>query len=364
VLWYKRRICVPDDKEIKNLILQEAHNSAYSIHPGGNKMYQDLKLSYWWYGMKCDITKYIALCDTYQRVKAEHKRPAGLLQHLKVLEWKWEEIGMDFIVGLPRTQKGYDSIWVIVDRLTKVTHFIPVKMTYARLQLAELYIARIVCLHGVPKKILSDRGTQFNSMFWERLHESMDTKFNFTMVYHPQMDGQTERVNQVLEGMLRAYDLQYGRSWDKSLPYVEFSYNNSYKESLKMAPFEMLYGRRCRMPNEIGEWQVFGPDIIQETKKQVCQVRENLKVAQSLKKSYADRRQRELSFNVGDFAYLKVSPMRGLKRFQVRGKLVPRFIGPFKILKRMGEIAYRLELPLQLSAVHDVFHVSQLKKCL
>jgi hypothetical protein len=192
----------------------------------------------------------------------------------------------------------------------------------------------------------------------------MDTKFNFTMVYHPQMDGQTERVNQVLEGMLRAYDLQYGRSWDKSLPYVEFSYNNSYKESLKMAPFEMLYGRRCRMPNEIGEWQVFGPDIIQETKKQVCQVRENLKVAQSLKKSYADRRQRELSFNVGDFAYLKVSPMRGLKRFQVRGKLVPRFIGPFKILKWMGEIAYRLELPLQLSAVHDVFHVSQLKKCL
>jgi hypothetical protein len=284
---------VPDDKEIKSLILQEAHNSAYSIHPRGNKMYHDLKLSYVWYGMKHDIAEYIALSDTCQRVKAEHQRPVGLLQPLQVPEWKWEEIGMNFIVGLPRTQMGYVSIWVIVDRLTKVTHFIPMKTTYTRPQLAELYIARIVCLRGVPKKIVSDRGTLFTFMFWERLHESMDTKLNFSSAYHPQMDGQTERVNQVLEDMLRAYALQYGRSWDKSLPYAEFSYNNSYHESLKMALFEMLYGKRCRTPifwNETGEQHVFGPDIIQETEKQVCQVRENLKVAQSCQKSYKDQR--------------------------------------------------------------------------
>jgi hypothetical protein len=130
VLWYKRRICVLDDKEIKNVIFRKAHNSAYSIHPRGNKMYQDLKLSYWWYGMKRGIAEYIVHCDTCQRVNAEHQRSVGLLQHLKVLEWKWENIGMDFIVRLPRTQKGYDSIWVIVNRLTKVAHFIPVKMTY------------------------------------------------------------------------------------------------------------------------------------------------------------------------------------------------------------------------------------------
>jgi hypothetical protein len=130
VLWYKRRICVLDDKEIKNVIFRKAHNSAYSIHPRGNKMYQDLKLSYWWYGMKRGIAEYIVHCDTCQRVNAEHQRPVGLLQHLKVPEWKWENIGMDFIVRLPRTQKGYDSIWVIVNRLTKVAHFIPVKMTY------------------------------------------------------------------------------------------------------------------------------------------------------------------------------------------------------------------------------------------
>jgi hypothetical protein len=142
--------------------------------------------------------------------------------------------------------------------------------------------------------------------------------------------------------------LQYGRSWDKSLPYAEFSNNNSYQESLKMAPFEMLYGCRCQTSlfwNETGEWKVFGPDILQEAEKQVCMVRENLRVAQSRQKSYVDHRRRELSFEVGYFVYLKVSPMRGLHHFKVRGKLAPRFIGPFKILEKRGELAYQLELP-------------------
>jgi transposase InsO family protein len=152
---------------------------------------------------------------------------------------------MDFIVGLPRTQSGYDSIWVIVDRLTKVAHFIPIKTIYSGLQLAELYMSRIVYLHGVAKKIMSDRGTQFISKFWKRLHETLDTQLRFSSAYHPQTNGQSKRVNQILEDMLRACALQYGRIWDKSLPYAEFSYNNNYQESLKMAPFEMLYGCRC-----------------------------------------------------------------------------------------------------------------------
>jgi hypothetical protein len=320
VLWYKGRICVPSIKELKDKILREAHESADSIHPGGNKMYYNLKATYWWYGMKRDVAEYVALCDTYLRVKAKHQRPAGLLQPLHVPEWKWEEIAMDFIVRLPRTQSGYDSIWVIVDRLTKVAHFIPVKTTYSRPQLAELYMSRIVCLHGVLKKIVSDRGTQFTSRFWERLHEALDTQLRFSSAYHPQTDGQTERVNQILKDILRACALQYGRRWDKSLPYAMFSYNNSYQESLKMAPFKMLYGRRCWTPlfwNAMGQWKVFGPDILVEAEKQVRMVRENLRVAQSRQKSYADHRRRELSFVVGDFVYLKVSPMRGLRHFKV-----------------------------------------------
>jgi hypothetical protein len=237
-----------------------------------------------------------------------------------VPEWKWEEIAMDFIVGLPRTQSGYDSIWVIVDRLTKVAHYIPIKTTYSGPQLAELYMSRIVCLHTVLKKILSDRGTQFTSRFWERLHKALDTQLHFSSVYHPQTDGQTERVNKILEDMLRACALQYGRSWDKSLPYAEFSYNNSYQERLKTAPFEMLYGRRCQTPlfwNEAGDQKVFGPDILEEAEKQVRRVKKNLRVAQSRQKSYTDHRRRELSFEVGDFVYLNVSPMRGLRRFKV-----------------------------------------------
>jgi transposase InsO family protein len=155
---------------------------------------------------------------------------------------------MDFIVGLPRTQVGYDSIWIIVDCLTKVAHFILLKTTYSGAKLAELYMSKIMCLHGVPKKIVLDRGSQFTSKFWEKLHESMDTRLNFSSAYHPQIDGQTERTNQILEDILRVCALKYEKGWDKSLPYAEFSYNNSYQASIKMAPFEARYGRQCRTP--------------------------------------------------------------------------------------------------------------------
>jgi hypothetical protein len=159
IVWFKNPICVHEIDSLRETILKEAHDSDYSIHPSSTMMYQDLKQKYWWYGLKRDVAAHVAMCDVCQRVKAEHQRPAGLLHPLKLPDWKWEEIDMDFITGLPRTPKGYDSIWVIVDRLTKVAHFIPVKTTYKGSQLAELYMARIVCLHGVPKKIVYDRGS-------------------------------------------------------------------------------------------------------------------------------------------------------------------------------------------------------------
>lgn len=217
-VWFGNRICVPDQQDLKQSILKEAHESPYSIHPGSTKMYQDLKERYWWVSMKREIAEFVARCDVCQRVKAEHQRPAGLLQPLPIPEWKWEEVGMDFITGLPRTQSGCDSIWVIIDRLTKVAHFLPVKTTYPSSKLAELYMAKIVCLHGVPKKIVSDRGSPFTSRFWQSLHEALGTRLNFSTAYHPQTDGQTGRVNQILEDMLRACALDYGKSWDKNLP--------------------------------------------------------------------------------------------------------------------------------------------------
>jgi hypothetical protein len=197
------------------------------------------------------------------------------------------------------------------------------------------------------------------------LHECLDTQLNFSSAYHPQTDGQTERTNQVLEDMLRACALKHGGSWDKSLPYAEFSYNNGYQASLKMSPFEALYGRKSRTPlywDQTGERQFFGPKLIQEAEEQVRIIRENLRVAQTRQKSYADNRRRLLEFKEGDHVYLKVSPIRGMRRFKVKGKLSPRFIGPFLILKRVGEVAYQLEVHDHLADVHDVFHVSQLKK--
>nr|CAH65910.1 OSIGBa0102O13.1 [Oryza sativa] len=366
-VWLGERICVPENKELKDTIMKEAHETLYSIHPGSTKMYQDLKQQFWWASMRREIAEYVALCDVCQRVKAEHQKPAGLLQPLKIPEWKWEEIGMDFITGLPKTSAGHDSIWVVVDRLTKVAHFIPVKTTYTGHKLAELYMARVVCLHGVPKKIVSDRGSQFTSKFWQKLQSELGTRLNFSTAYHPQTDGQTERVNQILEDMLRACVLDFGGSWDKNLPYAEFSYNNSYQASLQMSPNEALYGRKCRTPllwDQTGERQVFGTDILREAEEKVKIIQERLRVAQSRQKSYADNRRRDLVFEEGDYVYLRVTPLRGVHRFQTKGKLAPRFVGPFKIVSRRGEVAYQLELPPSMAGIHDVFHVSQLKKCL
>jgi transposase InsO family protein len=186
---------------------------------------------------------------------------------------------MDFIVGLPKTSKGFDSIWVIVDRLTKFAHFLPVQITYPANRCAKLYVERIVSLHGVPKTIVSDRGTRFVSNFWRHLHESLGTKLLHSTAYHPQTDGQIERVNQILEDMLRCCVLNYSDSWDECLPLVEFSYNNSYQESIKMAPFEALYGRRCRTPlnwSEPGERWFFGVDLVKEIEEKVRQIQNNI----------------------------------------------------------------------------------------
>ncbi|WVZ88875.1 hypothetical protein U9M48_035342 [Paspalum notatum var. saurae] len=367
VLWFKNRLVVPKDMELRKKILDEAHTSMFTLHPGSNKMYQDLKQKFWWTRMKREIAKYVSECDVCQRVKADHLRPAGMLQPLAVPAWKWEDIHMDFIVGLPRTQKGYDSIWVIIDSCTKSAHFIPVKTTYGTKQYAELYISRIVSLHGVPLTITSDRGSLFVSRFWEQLQTALGTKLIRSSAYHPQTSGQVERVNQILEDMLRACALTYSTKWDECLPLAEFAYNNSCQKSLEMAPFEALYGRRCRTPlnwSEPGERVTFGPDLVTQAEEQVKFIHANLKRAQSRQKSYSDQRRRPLVFEEGDHVYLRVSPMKGVHRFGVKGKLAPRYVGPFRITERCGSVAYRLELPPHLAAVHDVFHVSQLKNCL
>ena len=365
VLWHDGRLCVPDVGNLRQTIMEEAHSSRYSIHPGATKMYQDLKKHFWWMKMKRNISDYVARCLNCQQVKYEHQKPGGLAQNLVIPEWKWERITMDFVVGLPRTLRRHDSVWVIVDRLTKFAHFIPVQTTFIAEQLAQIYTREIVRLHGVPISIISDRGSQFTAQFWQSFQKALGTKVELSTAFHPQTDGQSERVIQILEDMLRACAIDFGGHWDEQLPLAEFAYNNSYHSSIEMAPYEALYGRRCRSPVgwfEPGERKLLGPEMVQQALEKVKVIQDRLKTAQSRQKSYSDKRVRDLEFMEGDLVLLKVSPMKGVMRFGKKGKLSPRYIGPFEILKRIGAVAYRLALPPSLAGVHSVFHVSMLRK--
>ncbi|KAL0544333.1 hypothetical protein IC582_019446 [Cucumis melo] len=364
-LLFERRLCVPSDSAVKTELLSEAHSSPFSMHPGSTKMYQDLKRVYWWRNMKREVAEFVSKCLVCQQVKAPRQKPAGLLQPLSIPEWKWENVSMDFITGLPRTLRGFTVIWVVVDRLTKSAHFVPGKSTYTASKWAQLYMSEIVRLHGVPVSIVSDRDARFTSKFWKGLQTAMGTRLDFSTAFHSQTDGQTEHLNQVLEDMLRACALEFPGSWDSHLHLMEFAYNNSYQATIGMAPFEALYGKCCRSPvcwDEVGEQRLMGPELVQSTNEAIQKIRSRMHTAQSRQKSYADVRRKDLEFEIGDKVFLKVAPMKGVLRFERRGKLSPRFVGPFEILERIGPVAYRLALPPSLSTVHDVFHVSMLRK--
>ncbi|KAK2403898.1 putative mitochondrial protein [Trifolium repens] len=362
---YEGRLCVPQDDELKRLILEEAHKSGFSILPGSTKMYHDLKENYWWPNMKAEIAEFVSRCIVCQQVKIEHQKPGGPLQPLDIPEWKWEHITMDYVGGLPHNQRGQDSIWVIVDRLTKSAHFIPVKSTYKAPQYAAKFMDQIVRLHGVPLSIVSDRDPIFTSRFWKAFQNAMGTRLKMSTSHHPQTDGQSERTIQTLEDMLRACVLEDGGMWSNHLHLIEFAYNNSYHASIGMAPYEALYGRKCRTPlcwTEVGDRGFLGPDIVQGTTLKINSIRDKLKVAQSRQKSYADRKRRPLEFQEGDHVFLRVTPKLGLRGAFKTKKLCPRFIGPYQILRRVGPVAYQLALPPSMAGLHDMFHVSQLRK--
>ncbi|KAH0714923.1 hypothetical protein KY284_007828 [Solanum tuberosum] len=281
VLRYQGRLCVLNVYDLREQILSEAHISQYSIHSEATKKYR-----------------------------------GGLSQDIGNPTWKWEDVNMDFIVGLPRTQRQHDSIWVIVDRMTKSAYFIPVKVSYSAEDYAKLYLREMVRLHVVPLSIIFDRGTQFTSQFWKSFQKGLGTKVKLSMTVHPQTEGQAEHTIQTLEDMFRSFVINFK-----------------------------------------------GPKLVHEAIKKIHLIRERLETAQSWQKSYADVRRRDLEFDVRDWVYLKISPMKGVMRFGKKWKLSPRFVGLYEILKRVGKVAYELDLSNELASVHLVFHVSMLKKC-
>ncbi|GJZ87412.1 putative reverse transcriptase domain-containing protein [Tanacetum coccineum] len=257
-------------------------------------------LAYKSLNLKAEIATYVSKCLTCAKVKAKHQRPSRLLVQLNTPEWKWEKITMDFITKLPKTAAGFDSIWVIVDRLTKFAHFLPMKETESTEKLTRLYMKEIVARHGIPVSIISDRDSHFTSRVWQSLHKALGTQLNLSTAYHQQTDAQSERTIQTLEDMLRA----------------------------------------CA---KVGEAQLIRPEIIHETTEKIFKIRDCMQAAHDRQKSYADKRRRPLEFEVGDKVMLKVAPWKGVIQFGKHGKLNPRYIGPFQIIERIGPVAYRLE---------------------
>ncbi|GJT40298.1 putative reverse transcriptase domain-containing protein [Tanacetum coccineum] len=323
------RSWLPCYGDLRTVIMHESHKSKYSIHLGSDKMYQDMKKLYWWPNMKADIATYVNKCLTCAKVKAEHQRPSGLLVQPKIPEWKWDNITMDFVTKLPKTSQGYDTIWVIVDRLTKSAIFTPMRETDPLDKLARLYLKEVVTRHGIPVSIICDRDPRFASNFWRSLQNALGTNLDMSTAYHPQTDGQSERTIQTLEDMLRACAIDFGKGWVNHLPLVEFSYNNSYHASIKAAPFEALYGRKCRSPvcwTEVGEAQILGPELIQETTEKIIQIKQRMQAARDRQKSYAELESvKQMEFpSPGDKVMLSLRPWKGVVRFGKRGKLNPR----------------------------------------
>nr|GEZ03130.1 putative reverse transcriptase domain-containing protein [Tanacetum cinerariifolium] len=289
-LCLKNRSWIPYFGDLRVLIMHESHKLKYSIHPGSDKMYQNLKKLYWWPNMKAEITTYVSKCLTCAKVKAEYQKPSSLLVQHVIPVWKWENITMDFVTKLPKTENNS------MEKLTRQ------------------YLKEIVMGHGMPISIISDQDGRFTSQFWQLLQKSLGTQLDMSTIYHPQTDGQSEKTIQTLKDMLRACVIDFEKGWDRHLPLVEFSYNNSYHTSIKAAPFEALYGRKCQS--------------------HVCWAENRIQAAHDRQKSYTDRRRKPLEFQVGD-----------------------------KVLAKVRTVAYRIELPGQLSRVHSTFHVSNLKKC-
>ncbi|GJS53717.1 putative reverse transcriptase domain-containing protein [Tanacetum coccineum] len=336
-LCFNGRSWLPCYGDLRTVIMHESHKSKYSIHPGSDKMYQDMKKLYWWPNIKANIATYVSKCLTCAKVKAEHQRPSGLVVQPDIPQCKWDNITMDFVTKLPKSSQGYNTIWVIVDRLTKSALFIPMRENDPLEKLARMYQKEVVTRNGIPVSIIYDRDPRLASNFWKSLQRALGTNLDMSTAYHPQIDGQSERTIQTLEDMLRACAINFGKGWVNHFPLVEFSYNNSYHASIKAAPFEALYGRKFRSPvcwAEVGQVQLTGQELVQETTEKIIQIKQRIQVAHDRQKSYADIKRKLMEFQVGNKVMLKVSPWKGVVRFGKRGKLNPRYVGRLKVLEK------------------------------
>ncbi|GAU42300.1 hypothetical protein TSUD_136860 [Trifolium subterraneum] len=364
VLLYEGRLVISNKSLLIPTLLDEFHSSPQGGHSGFYKTYRRLAANVYWVGMKGVIQEYVRNCDVCQRQKYMATSPGGLLQPLPVPERIWEDISLDFITGLPKS-KGFEAILVVVDRLSKYSHFIPLKHPYTAKSIAEIFCREIIRLHGVPLSIVSDRDPIFISSFWKELFKMQGTKLQMSTSYHPESDGQTEVVNRCLETYLRCFIADQPRTWVNWIHWSEYWFNTTFHSSTERTPFEIVYGRP---PPSLSRW-VQGETRVEAVQRDLLdrdeairQLKAQLLRAQEKMKSQADKKRVDRSFICGEWVFVKLRAHRQHSVVtRINAKLAARYYGPYPVIERIGAVAYKLKLPEE-SRVHPVFHVSLLKK--
>ena len=355
---------IPSKSPLITAILQEYHDSVIGGHSGIAKTVERICSTYYWPNMQKEIRRYVLCCPICQQAKTETKRPAGLLQPLPIPSQVWEDICMDFITALPPTH-GYTVILVVIDRLTKFAHFIALKRDFTSRLVAEAFVQNIIKLHGFPRSIVSDRDRVFISKFWKQLFKIQGTTLAMSSAYHPETDGQSEVLNKTLEMYLRCFCFENPRSWLAMLPWAQYWYNTAFHNSIKMSPYKALYGRD---PPSLVRYEfsqhdeVSLQDMLISRDKLLENLKANMARSQQFMKTFADKNQRQSELEEGELVLVKLQPYRqhsvALRKNQ---KLGMRYFGPFKVIKKLSVVAYKLELPEE-ARIHNVFHISVLKK--
>jgi hypothetical protein len=361
IWWLHNKVVVPDDPDLRTRIIREHHDAPWAGHRGVARTVELVSRQFWWRTLRGDVDVYVRSCDACQRNKASNQPTGGLLQPLPVPDRPWDSVSMDMVVKLPKTARGHDSILVFVDRLTKYVHIVPTTEAMKAKGFARLFVQHVFANHGLPRTLISDRGTVWNNKFWRHVSKLLRVKHLMSTAYHPQTDGQTERTNRTLQDVLRNYVNAAQSDWDRWLPIVQFAINNSYQDSVQSSPFYLNAGQHPHTPVSVSLPRTVpeAGELVDRIHKAMQAARKSMTAAQQRQRTNANKRRRDVEYAVGDHVLLNAKNLH----FKAKGarKLMPKYVGPFPILERIGSSAYRLQLPPEWSLVHDVFNVSLLR---